>query len=114
VKNYIEVRYRFEGVHCWPDAPLAVNFLRQPHRHEFHVRARLAVTHDDRELEFILVKQHIKFFVLSRYPMDLGTRSCEQMAAEIIKSLAEEYGANRYIEVEVSEDGENGAVVVNE
>lgn len=114
MKTFIEVRHRYEGIHCWPSAPAAVSFLQSPHRHEFHLRARIEVKHDDRELEFILVKRKIKFFIFSMYPMDLGSRSCEQMACDILNFLASEYGGERAIEVEVSEDGENGAVVTNQ
>ncbi|CAB4149958.1 hypothetical protein UFOVP558_53 [uncultured Caudovirales phage] len=109
VKNFIEVRFQFEGIHHWPEAPREVDFLRDKHRHIFHVRARMNVSHDDRELEFILVQHKLKALV-SCFGYDLGRLSCEQIAYEILKYCVQDLGRSE-IEVEVSEDGENGAVV---
>ncbi len=109
ISNFIEVRLHFEGQHCWPEAPDQVSFLQSPHRHLFHVRARMNVSHDDRELEFILVKRALEKFV-SEWGFDLGRRSCETMAQQIIFYIRTKWNRD-FIEVEVNEDGENGAVV---
>lgn len=109
MKTYIEVRTRFEGFHRWHDAPDEVDFLRNRHRHEFHVRARILVGHDDRELEFILVKRYLTKIIES-WGRELGSFSCEMMASTLANSILAHYGL-RDLEVEVSEDGENGAVV---
>lgn len=114
VATLIEVRFQFEGIHCWPEAKAPVAFLSQPHRHIFHVRARMNVEHDDRALEFIIVKQDLLNFVRSNFfkgqDLNLGRMSCEQMAQQIAFFIRDKWDRDT-IEVEVSEDGENGAVV---
>lgn len=107
VTTTIFVTTQFEGIHCYPDAPDEVAFLRSPHRHMFHVRATLEVFHDDRELEFILVKRALDQFVTGDA---LQHRSCEMIAREILNFLRAKYGV-RSSAVEVSEDGENGATI---
>jgi len=59
VNKTIFITTSFEGVHCYPSAPEGVVFLRVPHRHIFGVRVEVEVYHDDRELEFILLKRKI-------------------------------------------------------
>lgn len=109
VTTMIQVRLQFEGQHCWPEAPDQVDFLRSPHRHMFHVRVRMNVQHSDRELEFILVKRDLQKLV-DGWGFDLRSKSCENMALEIMLYLDDKYKRG-YVEVEVNEDGENGAVV---
>lgn len=109
MKKFIEVRFQFEGLHCWPEAPPEVEFLRVPHRHTFHVRARMDVSHDDRELEFIMVKRELSSFV-GHWGYNLGRTSCETMAESILSYIVKYYG-RAHVEVEVNEDGENGAIV---
>lgn len=106
----IFVTTSFPGQHRYEDAPDEVAFLRTPHRHTFHVRAELEVFHDDRELEFLLCQRAINTFILGHFDFDLGTASCEQIAAQIAAFLIRSYG-DREVKVEVSEDGENGAIV---
>ena len=96
---------QFESVHCWPDAPDAVFFLRTPHRHVFHAKLWFEVSHDDRDIEFILAKRRAEEFVGHwRNAEQTLTWSCERWATELLNEM----GAGR---VEVSEDGENGALV---
>jgi len=60
------------------------------------------VNHDDRDVEFILLKKKINKYI-AEYPYKFsGTVSCEMMA----RALMENFNASF---VEVSEDGENGA-----
>lgn len=110
MKKYVEVRFEFEGMHHWLDAPKEVFFLKNLHRHMFHVRVRIEVFHDDREVEFILLKRELeKMSICSEFY--LGERSCE-MIAKIFYDYVKEYkGRERDTEVEVSEDGENGAIL---
>lgn len=107
----IHVTFAWEGVHRWPDAdpegPFA--FLANPHRHVFQGDAWIQVYHDDRELEFLAVKLEINR-LLPNY-QDMGSTSCEQMAKMVAECLLNKYGWNREVTVEVSEDGENGALV---
>lgn len=108
MKIYVTVTTQFEGFHCWPDAPDEVAFLRDRHRHMFHVKAVKRVSHDDRDVEFILLKRAIDTKVVTMQAadgVDVSTWSCERWALELVN----EFGLS---ECEVSEDGENGARVV--
>ena len=108
MKSSIVVKTSFEGLHRYADAPQEVAFLKEPHRHVFMVEVEMQVFHDDRELEFIMVKRNLNKFLFSK---PFGIRSsCEQMATEIIKFLLGAYGERQMI-VGVFEDGENGGKV---
>ena len=100
-----------EGVHCWPECPLEeVAYLRDPHRHVFHIKAFANVSHDDRDIEFIVLKHKILnwfydgWFDSKLRLFNFGPMSCEMIA----KRLIDEFDLSR---CEVSEDGENGAIV---
>lgn len=107
--TFVIVRTRFEGTHCWPQAPLEVSYLRFQHRHEFHVELKIEVRHDDRELEFILLKKDLRLFLGSGFNKE--TDSCEAMAKSIIEWAKSKYGLGRFYSCAVFEDGENGAQV---
>lgn len=123
----ITVKTSYEGVHCWPEAPDEVSFLREPHRHMFVVSAEVEVTGSDREIEFIMLKRHIDKWLHIQMDADsnvwqMGRLSCEQVA-EMVLDVVHEYCGDimvdeqtvkvRGISVTVSEDGENGASVSN-
>lgn len=114
-KSFIKIRTEFAGIHCYPDAPDEVAYLRQPHRHLFKVIAQIQVYSDDRELEFIIVKKDLHNALREEKLAFKQTASCEQMAEQIRAYLAKRWITNnecyRDIIVEVNEDGENGAVV---
>lgn len=105
--TWIVVRTRVEGFHYWADAPEEVAFLRNNHRHEFHVAVHIEVRHDDRELEFFLCQRWLKTVMP---PGEFGGQSCEMLAKRLLIRLQEKYGARCY-KVEVSEDGENASIV---
>ncbi len=112
--NLICIRFDFEGTHCWPEAPEEVAFLRNPHRHLFKVAVNCDVRHDDRELEFFILKKALKEFVPHLYKgpnNDLGRLSCEQMAESFCNYMRVVH-KRKTISVEVSEDGENSAIVM--
>lgn len=100
------VRFQVEGFHRWPDAPPEVGFLAHPHRHVFHVEARKAVNHANREIEIILLKRSLLVQIADAYgtPADFGALSCEEIGLVLLTR-------NGLSEVRVIEDGENGAVV---
>lgn len=109
-KTYIKVRTEFEGFHFYPNASSIdhrIAFLEQPHRHIFKVEAKISVTHDDRELEFFLVKWKLNEFIKD---CNMNHQSCEMIAKGILKFLLETYG-ERYYEIVVSEDGESDGIV---
>jgi hypothetical protein len=114
-KTAIVVRTQFEGLHHWPEAPDEVAFLRSPHRHVFHVQLELHVEHDDRELEFILVRRALDKYLATFTEVSVAgvaTRgSCEDIAKLVVDWASEKYGSWRALECTVTEDGENGARV---
>lgn len=117
VNKTIFIATSFEGVHCYPSAPDGVKFLASPHRHMFGVRLEVEVYHDDRELEFILLKRSVNNWINSEKDefgtWQMGAMSCEMVANWLIDNVKQELpkGNERYIKVTVDEDGENGAIV---
>lgn len=105
-KTVILVRNRFESLHCWPEAPDEVFYLRSMHRHVFHIDSEIEVGHDNRELEFIMVQHAIDDFLKGK-SWDFWT-SCETIAKTLAKFIYETYG-DRDIVVAVREDNEHGA-----
>jgi hypothetical protein len=112
LRTTILIKTQFAGLHFYPEAPDAVDFLKLKHRHMFHVTLEIAVKHDDRELEFFMVKEELNKLLKVDTVTDLGSRSCEVIAKAVIGKMQELYGANRHITVTVMEDDENGARVV--
>lgn len=108
----IRVRNQCEVIHRWPKAPEEVSYLKNPHRHIMHITTDIDVTHNDRELEFIMVKHYIDS-VLREVTLP-NTVSCESIAEYIVHRLQDKYGSNRYYRVLVEEDGENGAMIDSE
>jgi len=109
IKRWIEVSFQKEGIHRYPDAPAGVEFLQHPHRHIFHFYVKLEVFHNDRDVEFILLKRELET-LYSKNTLDADYKSCEMLAEELIQYIVEEYPA-RDITVRVYEDDENGAVL---
>jgi hypothetical protein len=110
-QSYIRVRTEFEGFHCYPEASKIdprIKFLEDVHRHIFKVEVKISVTHDDRELEFFLVKWDLNEFIKGG---DMNRKSCEMMATDILYHLLFKYGDDRYYEITVSEDGESDGIV---
>lgn len=100
-----------EGTHNWPDCPFEeVDYLRVPHRHVFHIKAYVTVTHSDRDVEFIMLKHEIKEYLNTMYYNTVSkmclfkAKSCEMLAEELI----DRFGLSK---CEVNEDNENGAIV---
>lgn len=108
MKKSIIVRWSFEGFHHYDNAPSQVSFLQFVHRHVFYCEAKIEVFHDDRELEFIIVKRHLSSKFSGGY---LGQKSCEMIAAEIISEIKKQYGGSRKVSVKVFEDNENGCEI---
>ena len=105
----IYVKFTKEGIHCYPDAPEDVEFLKNPHRHIFHFRVNIQVSHNDRDIEFILFKRELEDLYSSAI-LEVDYKSCEMMAEDLIEYISKMY-PGRKIEVEISEDGENGAIL---
>jgi hypothetical protein len=115
----IQVRTSFWGIHHWPAAPEEVAFLRNPHRHHFKVEIECNADHDDRELEFFMVKSRIDRFIsgtLQPYHpsmhllLNMGSMSCEMLAQSIGVYLEAQY--SRPFTVIVREDDESAGLFV--
>jgi hypothetical protein len=115
----IWVTFRKEGMHKYPaaltDPALAtgdeydVSFLGYPHRHIFHFKVWIGVTHDDRDIEFIQFKRWLEN-LYSSGTLQLDYKSCEMMSGDLYDSISNKY-PGREIWIEVSEDGENGSFI---
>ena len=115
----IWVTFNKEGMHKYPaaltDPALAtgdeydVSFLGYPHRHIFHFKVWIGVTHDDRDIEFIQFKR----WLLNLYKdatLSLDYKSCEMMSGDLYDTISAKY-PGREVWIEVSEDGENGSFI---
>lgn len=107
-QKFIFVTFQKEGIHKYPDAPDEVAFLRNEHRHMFHFRVELEVFHNDRDVEFIMLKRELEG-LYSDSILELDYKSCEMMADDLRNYLVETY-EGRDMVITVSEDGENGAI----
>lgn len=124
VDRTIFITFTKEGIHRYPaaltdpklnrsngvgDKWLDVSFLASPHRHIFHFRVTVSVTHNDRDIEFIQFKRELE----NQYNtalLEIDYKSCEMLAEDLIDYISKKY-SSRKISVEVSEDGENGATL---
>jgi hypothetical protein len=115
----IWVTFRKEGTHKYPaaltDPSLAtgdeydVSFLGYPHRHIFHFKVWIGVTHDDRDIEFIQFKRWLEN-LYKEGTLQLDYKSCEMMSGDLFDAISNKY-PNREVWIEVSEDGENGSFI---
>ena len=115
----IWVTFRKEGIHKYPfadkDPKLAtgdeydVSFLAVPHRHIFHFRVWIGVTHNDRDIEFIQFKRWLENLYDNKL-LQLNNKSCEMMSDDLFTLIAQKY-PGREVHIEISEDGENGSFI---
>jgi len=117
----IWITWQKEGIHKYPaaatDPALAtgdeydVSFLASPHRHMFHFRVWIDVFHNDRDVEFIQFKRWCESLYSGHGAvLSLDYKSCEMMADDLYIQISGRY-PNRAVWIEVSEDGENGALI---
>ena len=91
---------------------MEVDFLKALHRHIFYVEAKIPVTHNNRQLEFFMVKSFLDRSLKEMFPTDrLGQKSCEMIAEELLERIMKTYGLKKDISVSVFEDNENGGMV---
>jgi hypothetical protein len=114
MKTKVFCTLQIEGVHKWSDCPISeVNYLRHEHRHMFFIKAYKWVNHDDRDIEFIEFKHTISKTLREDYYdshlelHNFGNRSCEMIGA----SLMEQFDL---CQLEISEDNENGCLIIEE
>ena len=106
MEKYIIIRTQFEALHKWEDCPYEdVSFLRELHRHIFHVEVKAEVTSLNREIEFIRFKRKIEDFLQHCYKKDIGNLSCEMLCEIILNEFP------CLCQASVFEDNENGAMI---
>lgn len=118
-RRLIWVTFRKEGIHLYPAAAsdpalktgdeYDVSFLGAPHRHIFHFRIAIEVFHNDRDIEFIQFKRWIEKCYNDGI-LELNHKSCEMISDDLYEVIATRY-PDRYVEIEVAEDGENGCTI---
>lgn len=109
MRTTIIVQLQVEWFHCWKDCPiLEVDFLKDRHRHIFHIRCEKEVSHADRDIEIILFKRKIQTYLHNTYffawALEFESRSCEMIAQELVEQFDLDM-------CEVLEDWENGGRV---
>lgn len=99
----------FEGFHFWENAPANLLFLKNNHRHIFHIICYFEVVHDDREIEIFEKQWEIEKYIKEKYgtPCIFGRMSCEHIAREILAFFSP-------FSVEVLEDGMGGAFLLKQ
>ena len=114
MKVRIIVNLEIEGIHAWKGCEIQeVFYLKDCHRHIFHITCKKEVYDTDREIEIIKFKHKIKDYLQSKYESevsnlcDFDEMSCEMIAEELVKTFELCYCS-------VLEDGENGAEIVND
>ena len=101
----ILISTQFPGFHHWPSAPEKYEYLSNVHRHMFHVKAALTVTHNNRDIEFIDLRDRITRHVHSwdiNHQDESVDWSCEHIAELLLLEFDLDW-------CEVWEDNENGA-----
>jgi hypothetical protein len=105
----IIITEQMEGYHYWPQAPKNVGFLREIHRHMFHVRVGIPVSKNNREREFFqekkVLRTVLKKIILPLNEVEHKFYSCEEIAENILNKMPQAEWA------EVWEDNENGSRV---
>lgn len=116
MKKQIVITLQVEGIHNWPTCDIeGVEFLKYPHRHIFHIKAKKEVSHNDRDIEIIKLKREITEYLNCEFGInDKGikyysycnfeSRSCEDIAQQLLTVFRLNYCS-------VLEDNENGAEV---
>ena len=94
MRTNVIVKLELDGLHNWPDAKKIfpeVAFLSDMHRHKWFITAKKRVTHDVRDVEFIMFKRDIEDYLRSKYYRKdyrshfFGATSCEMLAKELKK-----------------------------
>lgn len=116
----IYINLKMEALHAFYGASKEqfeeVSYLQHPHRHIFGFTVELKVTHDDRDVEFIMFKHTIEEYLKGKYyseklkMCDFTGKSCEMLGKELIEFCLMQ--GLQPTSVIVDEDGENGAKVI--
>jgi hypothetical protein len=107
----IWVTFQRAGFHRYPaaseDPKLSdVSYLGSRHRHLFKFKVEIEIFHNDRELEFHQVLNYCESLYKDNH-LEIDYKSVEMLADDLYLQLANKY-PDRFIAIEVSEDGECG------
>ena len=106
----------FLGTHQWDTCNLPeVEFLKNEHHHNFHVRIECNIKHNDREIEFLILRIWLRKIMATKYVslfgiIRFGSKSCEMIGEEIKYEFEKEFGKIK-VKVIVSEDKIQGGIV---
>lgn len=109
VNTTVWTRVELPGFHRWPNAHPPREYLRDRHRHLFHIEVEVPVRHDERDVEFHDLQDLIRSWWGPR--REWGAASCESIAKALFAHLRDEHGI-RPTRITISEDGESGANLV--
>jgi hypothetical protein len=113
VTVWAKVHHRFFGTHHWPLAKGEFEFLKHQHHHYFHVTVWVEQFDVDRDIEYLALAKWLAELCKDG---SMDSKSCEQIALDVrssVLSYVEDLspGTERRVNVEVLEDGVNGAYV---
>lgn len=117
--SFVTATFTAPGIHNWIAAPTSRSYLAHEHRHLFCFNATVEVTHDDRQVEYHDLRDHILKWATDTYPLMrgdtflFGGNSCEHLARSLWNYLGSKLGLPIH-EVQVSEDGEFTSSLRNE
>lgn len=109
----IYVTFQKAGVHQYKNAPEDVKYLRAVHRHLFKFKVTIEVFHLHREVEYHQFLNWLESLYVTNGcnpTLDMNNKSCESIAEELLFKVRDAY-PDRFIEVDVSEDGECGSII---
>ena len=103
-----------KGTHYWNKAEAPVKFLSNEHAHDFNIYIECDVYHDDRDLEFYILRNKILEIFKEEFEYNglmfvFGNASCETIAKTIYKQLELAYGKRDWL-IKISEEGIQGAI----
>jgi len=115
----IKVSEMFLGMHHWWNAPDEVSFLRSDHVHDFKTTVSCSVDHNDRDLEFYIIRKDLRSILKSSFEVANGIyllkgKSCEDVARIVLDSFAKMYGKGRDWKVTVAENPQQSATVYDD
>lgn len=118
-KTFVYVTFCKEGFHAYPEAltdpNLAtggfydVSHLGHRHMHYFYFKVWVAVSHDNREIEFIQLRRWLEN-LYSNGSLELNNMSCEMMCDALYQQISARY-PDTEIRIDISEDNINGSYV---
>lgn len=115
-KRSVIIKTQFEALHQWGNIPDThpSQYLKQPHRHVFHIEMNFVVNHSDRDIEFIDFKHKVDQFLSKQFDKDPASKiphmkstSCENLCELLLFKFCDD-GCYK---IKVLEDGEMGAIV---